>query len=68
MSDVLEEVTVTHCLTEIFKAVADAHDGGKRLPADLRKTYELEMSRPVMVRFYERLVSARNAELGGSDV
>lgn len=47
-------------LTEIFKAVADAYDGGYMLPSDVRDAYVTACAQPVVKQFYDDLIDQRH--------
>lgn len=46
-------------LIEIFKAVADACDGGQRVTKDIRRAYEEAMTAPEIEALYKQLVDER---------
>lgn len=52
-------------LIELFKAVADARDGGNELPDDVRDAYDAAFETFEVQKFYGELIEARHNEVFG---
>jgi hypothetical protein len=57
---------VERALIELFKAVADAVDGGDPLPPDVKSAYDDEFAKPEVQKFYLQLIDHRQAEVFGT--